>query len=257
MAKTKKKARRRERRERRFEPRSAANPAVVSAAGGLGAAALGAGFYGQFVRAASAIGEPMPFAPYVLAAGAVVLGSAIWFGTSGEPVLRVGDGGVALEKGDLRRLPWHSVEGISFDSGLGILVVRGHDEAGVNLVVNASLKAHPQAAAWILKEARERIPAKVTVEGETPVPAPRDDAGEMLVMDALQVVGRRCAASDTAIAYEPDARICPRCERAYHKDHVPAECACGAPLTNLLEAKGETPPPAEEPPPPADAAATT
>jgi hypothetical protein len=62
------------------------------------------------------------------------------------------------------------------------------------------------------------------------LPEPHDDAGELLTLDALQIVGKRCAASGTVIAFEPDARVCPRCERVYHKDHVPPTCDCGAPL---------------------------
>jgi len=105
MAKEKKKARR-ARIERRFEPRSTTSPPVVGVLGAVGSAALGAGVYGQFVRAASDVGAPMPYASWVLAGGAVVLGAAIWLGTSGEPPLRVGDAGVAVEKsGGVRRMP--------------------------------------------------------------------------------------------------------------------------------------------------------
>jgi hypothetical protein len=47
------------------------------------------------------------------------------------------------------------------------------------------------------------------------------------------VVGKHCADSGTVIAYEPDARVCPRCERVYHKAHVPETCACGGSLEGL------------------------
>jgi hypothetical protein len=46
-------------------------------------------------------------------------------------------------------------------------------------------------------------------------------------------VGKRCAESDVIISYEPDARVCPRCERVYHKDHVPKSCVCGASLAEV------------------------
>jgi hypothetical protein len=51
------------------------------------------------------------------------------------------------------------------------------------------------------------------------------------------VVGRHCAATGKVIAYEPDARLCPRCERAYHKSGVPEACECGALLAELRETK--------------------
>ena len=54
-----------------------------------------------------------------------------------------------------------------------------------------------------------------------------------MVLDAVQVVGKRCAATDRIIAYEPDARVCPRCERVYYKASVPDACVCGAPLAHL------------------------
>ena len=58
-------------------------------------------------------------------------------------------------------------------------------------------------------------------------------AGEVIVLDPIQVVGKHCAASGKVIAYEPDARVCSRCERVYHKAHVPETCACGQSLENL------------------------
>jgi hypothetical protein len=65
------------------------------------------------------------------------------------------------------------------------------------------------------------------------LPEPHRDAGEVLVLDPIQVVGKHCAESGTVIAYEPDARVCTRCERVYHKAHVPETCACGASLESL------------------------
>ncbi len=62
---------------------------------------------------------------------------------------------------------------------------------------------------------------------------PKDGEGRIVTLDPIQVVGKRCAESDKMIAYEPDARVCPRCERIYHKAHVPEECACGENLTAL------------------------
>jgi hypothetical protein len=98
------------------------------------------------------------------------------------------------------------------------------------MTLAASLATHPQAAAWIVQEARGRIPAAVDVPGDSTLPAAAAEAGETLPLDPPQVVGRHCASSGKVISFEPDARVCPRCERVFHKDHVPPTCDCGAAL---------------------------
>ena len=230
-----------ERRERRFLPRATTNPLLIQIAGGLGAATLGAGSWAQLGRqlvakAGDVPPEPAAWAPWLLAGGAVVLGGAIWFGTSGEPALHVGDAGVAIEKGAMKRMAWHQIESVTFEgAGGGTVVVRGKDDSSQELVAKAAVQSQRQAAAWILKEAKARIPALVDVpdDAEATVGDASKDAGEVLVLDPIQVVGKHCAASGTIIAYEPDARVCPRCERVYHKAHVPETCACGAELSGL------------------------
>jgi hypothetical protein len=152
-------------------------------------------------------------------------------GTSSEPVLRVGDSGLAAEKGGVRRMPWYAVAQVQWRDGA--IRVSGKDEAGVDMTIAAPLATQPFAAAWIVKEARERIPAEVDVPADVALPEPLASEGQTLALDAPQVVGRRCAASDKVIAYEPEARLCPRCDRAYHKAHVPEVCACGASLEAL------------------------
>jgi len=232
MAKASKKKAKKERRERRFEPASTNNPMLVKIIGAIGAAAMGAGAYGQFAPGMRApAGDPIKYAAWILAAGALVLGAAIWMGTSGEPALRVGDGGVGSEKGGLRRLPWWAIEKIGFVDG-AVRVV-GTDDGGVAMTILASLASQPQAAAWIVKEARTRVPNVVDVPEDVELPEPNKNAGQVLPLEPPQIVGRRCAASNKMIAYEPDARVCPRCERVYHKLHVPEECECGAMLTHL------------------------
>ncbi|MBV9946160.1 MAG: hypothetical protein JOZ69_04870 [Myxococcales bacterium] len=222
-----KKARARERREQRFEPRPSATPLAIYVIGGIGAFAMGAGVWGEFGSLLREGGpEPFKFAPYVLALGAVLIGVGIWIGTSGEPSLRVGDAGLAVERAGLRRMPWYAVESVALADGA--VRVTGKEEAGGAMLVVASLKSHPRAAAWIVKEARERVPAVVDV-ADAALPEP-GGAGEMLPLEPPQIVGKHCAASGKVIAYEPDGRVCPRCERVYHKLHVPESCACGASL---------------------------
>ncbi len=236
--KTAKKARPRDRREHRFEPRPNTGPGLVYILGGVGSAAMGAGAWAQFGSAIVDRGadapEPFKFAQYVLIAGALAVGVAIWIGTSGEPALRVGDGGIVVEKGGVRRMPWYAVERIEWREET--IRVSGKDEAGAAMSVNASLRSQPQAAAWIVKEARERVPAVVDVPADATLPEARTDA-ETLALEPPQVVGQHCAASGKVIAYEPDARVCPRCERVFHKLHVPDACQCGASLAELQPAK--------------------
>jgi hypothetical protein len=239
MAKTGKSGkggRTRERQERRFAPLPSTNPMVARVVGGLGAAALGVGAWAQFGHDLLDNGlPPYGFAPAALAGGAVASGIAVWLGTSGEAPLRVGAGGVGIERGKLvSRIPWHAIEHIEWDPDKGELSVRGDDETGTHHALTVSTKTHPRAAAWIVKEARDRIPDRVDVPEEARgLPAAQATDGQILGMDAVQVVGKRCAASDKIIAYEPDARVCPRCERVYHKDAVPQACACGASMEGV------------------------
>jgi hypothetical protein len=236
MAKGAKKAKAgqvKERHERRFIPRPTSSPVLVNVLGGVAAAALGAGSWAQFGREWT--DNPLPphgFAPVLIAAGAVLFGAAVWLGTSGELPVRVGDGGIAIDKGkEVTRIPWYEVERIVWDPDRQALSVQGKDETGRVENLTLTSKAQAAAIAWIVKEARGRIPEQVDVPEEAlglPEALPGD--GERLVMDAVQVVGKRCAASDRVIAYEPDARVCPRCERVYYKESVPETCACGASL---------------------------
>ncbi len=222
-----------ERRERRFQPRPTVSPSVAFVVGGFGALLMGASCWELFGSYVTDVGDatPLPAAPYMLIVGSVLVGIAIWIGTSGEALLRVGDAGLAVEKGGLRRMPWYAVERIEW-RGEAVRVT-GKDDLGVPMSIVASLATQPQAGAWIVKEARERIPAVVDVPGDATLPEAGAAAGEPLVLEPPQVVGRRCTASGTVIAYEPDARVCPRCERVYHVTHVPEACACGASLTGL------------------------
>jgi hypothetical protein len=220
------------RHEQRFEPRPNANPIVSHGLGAIGALAMGVGTWGQFGSLVSDTGlEPLTGGAYILFGGALVVGGAIWLGTSGEPVLRVGDGGVAVEKGQIRRMPWHAVERIEWRAEA--VRVTGKDQAGVAMTIVVPVAKHPQAAAWIVKEARERVPSMVDVPDDATIPAPLANVAESLSLEPIQVVGMRCAASDQIISYEPDARVCRRCERVYMKTKVPDTCACGASLTEL------------------------
>jgi hypothetical protein len=237
MAKRKapKKDKPRERRERRFEPLANAKPWVAYVLGGVGALAMGAGAWGQFAPALGlGASAPLPASAYILAVGALLVGAAIWFGTSGEPALRVGDAGVGVDKGAVRRVAWYAVERVEWRGEA--VRVSGKDEAGATTTIVAKLATQPQAGAWIVKEARDRVPGVVDVPEDATLPEASAQAGTIVTLDPPQVVGRHCAASGQVISFEPDARVCPRCERVYHKAHVPEACACGASLAELRSA---------------------
>lgn len=229
MAKTKSK---RERQERRFFPHSAANTKVIAVVGGVGALLAGAGAYGYL--GTIHLESLQKIVPWLLAGGAALMGGAFWFGTSGEPPLRVGDGGIATDRGkDVRRMPWYGVESLTFDEGSGTVMAQGKDDTSAPFTVKASLKVNPQAAAWMVREAKERVAkvVEVSASAEERLPETRDDDGEILKLEPVQVVGKHCAASGKIISFEPDARVCSRCDRVYHKNSVPKRCACGASLS--------------------------
>ena len=223
----------RARRERRFEPLASARPSLVYVLGAGGALAMGAGAWGQFGSLfTDAAADPIKAAPYILTLGALLTGGAIWVGTSGEAAIRVGD---ARHRPGEGRPPPHALvrDREHRVARRGRFASPGADEAGSPMVVSAALKSQPQAATWIVREARARVPAVVNVPGDSTLPEARVDSGESLPLDPPQVVGKHCAASGKAISYEPDARVCPRCERVFHRLHVPEECPCGASLADL------------------------
>jgi hypothetical protein len=242
MAATKKKTtKKRDRKELRFFPESSANPIIIRVVGAVGATMLGAGAWGQFGSSAP---EPIRSAQWLLAAGAAVFGLSIWFSTSGDAVLRVGDGGLGIDRGGvLRRMPWYRVTSLAWDPDAKAVVIKGNDEAEKELVITAKLKSHRAAAARIVKEAQRRIDDVVDLSDAAveAIGQPSDADGEQLALEPVHVVGKRCAKSRKTIAYEPDARVCPKCERVYHKSFVPKKCACGEPIGHLRDASASAP----------------
>jgi hypothetical protein len=218
--KKKKRTQKRHRRERRFAPQQTYT-SILSAVGGmLGAIALGAGVYAEWIS------DPAhKFAPFVVTGGAVVLGAALWFGDRGALPVRVGDAGIAIEKGtDVLRLAWCDVKRLYVERGQ--LVAKGD-----RLTFSIPIGAQPVAVSWILAEAARRVPDVVDVKGSVAddLPEPKEGDGEPLVIDSLQLAGHHCASSGEVIAFERDARLCPTCGQVYHKAHVPKKCVtCGA-----------------------------
>jgi hypothetical protein len=237
MGKVSRRKQRKERFERRFVPSSTTDYRIVYIVGGLGSIGLGAGFYGQWgYTMGTTLTEPAPYSMWILAAGALILGIAIWIGTSAESIVRVGSAGVGEEKsGVVRRIAWHALESVKFENG--VLVVHGKDEGHVATTIRVKHATAPQAVAWIASQARERVPDAVELSKSerSTIGDPSKKGGEWAEPPPLQVVGKRCVVSDKIIAYEPDARVCPRCERVYHRSHVPSACECGNSLAHLRE----------------------
>lgn len=217
--KKKKKSAKRERKERRFAPEPTHGSKLTAIVGMVGATVAGAGVYGQWVRE-----EPLAYAPYLVAAGFVMLGLALWFSDAGVMPIRVGDAGVAVEKGnELLRLAWCDIDRIFVEKDR--LLVRGEE-----LTLELPIKGHPKAVAWILSEAAHRVPDALDVKRSVvdSLPEPRSDDGELLTIESLQVAGRHCGECDKVISFERDARLCPTCAQVYHHDHVPKKCVtCG------------------------------
>jgi sRNA-binding protein len=224
------------RKERRFEP-TASPSAWISVLGmSIGAVLLGAGAYGEWLRGPvrqwlkgavdPEMAQPHPYAAYLLVAGALLLALVTLLGPRAARPVRVGDAGLGLEKGgdEIERLEWRDVSRILADADAITF-------QGPGAVVSIPLKQHAQAAARALAEAKARIPKKLEDVDTSAIPRPDPDAGEVRPLEAAQLAGSRCRASDELIAFEKDARLCGRCGEVYHKAHVPSAClTCEASL---------------------------
>jgi hypothetical protein len=209
-------AKKRVRKERRFVPEQtyASTPIVVG--GMVSALALGAGVFGQWFSE-----NPPAYAPYLFAAGAIGLGAALWFGDSGAHPVRIGDAGIAIERGnEMSRLAWCDIERIYIDKGQLIAKTK-------SLSLSLPVAAHKTAVSWILSEGTRRVPDVMDVKRSEvdKLPAPKDTDGESVAIEGVQVAGRHCAQSDKPIAFERDARLCPVCSQVYLKEHVPPKCS--------------------------------
>lgn len=208
--------------ERRYEPATSAFAVATVLLFSLGAVALGAGVYAQWLRGGDA--GPHPWALYFLVTGAVLLLAVALFGQTTARPVRVGDGGVAIEREDaVERIAWCDVSRLLV-TGDAVTV------QGDGITISVLRKVHPQAAARVVREAKDRIPKKV--DDDVSVPAPEgavEPANEPL--DPPQIAGRACKGSGKLVSFEKDARFCGRCGELYHKTGVPDRClTCDARL---------------------------
>ena len=216
MAETKKKKKtKRERTERRFSPEQTYSSNAAVGVGMLGALAAGAGVWGQWISE-----TPHAYSPFLFGGGALALGASLWFGDAGAVPVRIGDAGIALERGtELTRLAWCDLETVEV-VGQQLLVKSKTTSFSIPIA------AHPKAAAWIMAEGTRRVPDAMNVKKSdlAGLPEPKDLDGELVPLEGVQITGRHCAASGKPIAFERDARSCPNCAQVYLKDAVPKKC---------------------------------
>ena len=83
-------------------------------------------------------------------------------------------------------MPWYAIQTIAWEGTDGVRV-DGADEAGSERSVGLSLKTQPQAIAWLLKEARSRIPdvVEMTDEQAEKIPAAKTTGAEVLPLASL------------------------------------------------------------------------
>src|SRR5262245_21404178 len=196
------------RHERRYEATTSAFAVVTVVLFSLGAVALAAGVYAQWLRGGDA--GPHPWSLYFLIAGAVLLLAVALFGQTGARPVRVGDGGVAVERDEntTDRIAWCDVSRLLISSDA--VTVQG---AGITMSVPR--KANAAAAARVVAEAVQRIPAKVDGDAAVdPPPGAVEPANEPL--DPPQIAGHPCKATDKVVSFEKDARLCGRCGELYH-----------------------------------------
>lgn len=217
------------RKQRRFSTSSTFMPGWVALVGMASCLVLGSGVFGLWMA------DPAIYwASYLVTAGGVGLGIALWFGQPPEVAVAVGDAGVAVEGSrQTTRLNWYEVRAIRTRGGR--LVVEG-EQTTLKFLIGANLAA----SSFLLKEAAERVPDVLDIDprASKSLPDPTTVRGLLEDVQDDQVAGARCAASETLIAMEEDARICPCCGQIYEKNHVPTKCvSCDTSLAeNTLHA---------------------
>jgi hypothetical protein len=203
--------------ERRFLPVPTRSFQVGMGLIGLGCVGLGAGVFGRWFMP-----EPVASAGWLLAAGAALVAAGAFVRAQQPPAVRVGALGITLgDPQEAQCLPWCDVQRIHADAeALRIETARGP--------LALSLAAHGRAAARIVAEAAQRIGTRLELSprAHERLPALTDADAEVVPAARLQLAGRKCLASGVSITFESDAHLCEQCAALYHREHVPAACAC-------------------------------
>jgi hypothetical protein len=201
--------------ERRFEAEVATPQYVWVILVNLGAIALGAGFYGQFF-----VDPAISYAPFVMASGVVLVAAYLLFGSDDGTVLVVGELGLGFEQdGKTSRTRWYEVEGVALGGGLLKVETTGKP-------INVPLKQHAPAARRIVAEALKRLPKRVELDDEDVhgLGEPNTKEGDHVEIEPPQVTNQFCSATDKALTFEKDVRMCSRCGALYHRAGVPRRC---------------------------------
>lgn len=209
-------------REWRFEPKAGGGQYAGVVLLSLGAVALGAALYGTFLSKNPE--GPAAYSPYIFAGGALLLAVGLLVGQSAGQALRVGLFGVGFEQdGKTSRMRWYEMDTIEMVHGALRI-------SGAGKPMTLSLQAHGPALRRIVAEANKRIPDRVELDddGLNAIGRPQSSEGERIRAEPPQVTSERCRASDKALTFEEDVRLCGRCAVPYHKAHTPRTCqACG------------------------------
>lgn len=193
----------------------------------VGGLCVGAGIYGLWIASVS-----MQGAPWLLGIGAIVLAAVVLWGDLQGTAIRVGDAGVAIERGGeiVRRVAWFEMKEVSLNDG----VIRVQTQESPWLIPVAS---NPTGAKLVIEEARKRIYPRLNISKSQfaaleKLAAQKSRATSQLVaIESVQITGRVCKASEQTITFEQDARLCPQCGQIYHKNHLPDRCVtCDGPL---------------------------
>jgi hypothetical protein len=225
-AKKSKKGKKRDLIERRFVAKPSAKSKALLGLLFAGALVLGAGVYERFFS--DKVPSPS-WATYLVAGGALLVAIYILIVPDDAAPLLVGDAGVGEEHGEgVKRIAWCDVVSVSKE---GNTLILGTEERGD---LRIAIDQHQAAAARVLHELEERLGENITILEEITqaVGAPGADEGEVRKISAVQVAGRRCAASGRVLSFEADVRSCARCGQVYHTEEVPLECVtCGAEMS--------------------------
>ena len=191
----------------------------------FGAVALGMASYAMLMRDAEL--EPIPYMPYMLVVGAALVLAYLMFGQQSSLVVRVGELGVGVEDNDkVLRTSWWQIESVTVEGSVLSLKTTGKP-------IHLNLSHHGSAAARLIAEASKRIPERLELDDSdmAKIGAPNNTDGEPLEVDAPQVTGERCRATEQPLTFEKDVRMCNRCGTLYHRSGVPTRCAeCGKKL---------------------------